>query len=188
MKKLIIFFILSIAKCHVLFSQENLVVFFTDAITNGVPVYSCDTGVDSIATVKEDPEKENWHDVKIIGQSESRYKVSITAINEDNVAPINGWVDKEQCGVWFWGKSIKTDLWAVSLYNMPDRPYPFIKITDKHIDGFDKYTDTKRKAVPVLDYKLYNGKYWIKTVIIKDKKKIIGWTTNYCPNVYGSCN
>ena len=174
--------------CHVLFSQENLVVFFADAITNAVPVYSCDTGIDCIATIKEDPEKENWHEVKILGQSNNRYKVRIIAINEDNVTPIDGWVDKEQCGVWLWGKSIKTNLWAVRLYHVPGQLYPFIKITDKYIDGFDRYIGTKRKAVTVLDYKLYNDKYWIKTAIIAGNKKVIGWTTDYCPNVYGSCN
>ena len=49
------------------------------------------------------------------------------------------------------------------------------------------FTDAITNAVPVLDYKLYKGKYWIKTVVIKDKRKIIGWTTNYCPNPYDSC-
>ena len=63
----------------------------------------------------------------------------------------------------------------------------FIKITDKYAYGFDKYADTKSKAVPVLDYKFYKGTYWIKTVIIKEERKIIGWTTDYCPNPYDSC-
>ena len=27
----------------------------------------------------------------------------------------------------------------------------------------------------------------IKTVIIKEERKIIGWTTDYCPNPYDSC-
>ena len=189
MKKLIIIIFIVISKCHVLFSQEkNIVVFFSDALTNGVPVYSNDTGSDRITIIKEYPEKENWHDVEILGQSNNRYKVCISAINENNVAPIMGWVDKEQCGVWLWGKWIKPEFCIVSLYRMPGQLYPFVKIIDKFAHGFDKYVDTKSKAVPVLDYKLYKGKYWIKTVIIKDKRKIIGWTTNYCPNPYNSCS
>ena len=188
MKKLIIIFFIVISKCQILFSQENnLVVFFTDAITNGVPVYSNDTSTDRITIIKEYSEKENWHDVEILGKSNNRYKVRISAINENNVAPIIGWVDKEQCGVWLWGKWTKPGSCIVFLYRMPGQ-YPFVKIKDKYAHGFDKYVDTKSKAVPVLDYKLYKGEYWIKTEIIKNKRRIIGWTTNYCPNPYDSCS
>ena len=188
MKKLIIVIII-IVKCHLLFSQEKkFVVFFTDAITNGVPVYSSDTASVSFASVSEDAEKENWHDVEILGKSNNRYKVRIKAINEEDVAPINGWVDKEQCGVWLWGRWKKTESCIISLYHMPGQLYSYIKITGKYPDSFEKYSTTNYKTWPVLDYKLYKGEYWIKTVIVKDKKEIIGWTTNYCPNVYGSCN
>ena len=62
MKKLIVI-IAFIVKCHILLSQEEkLVVFFTDAITSGVPVYSDDTDTISIAIVREYAEKENCHD------------------------------------------------------------------------------------------------------------------------------
>ena len=67
MKKLIIITFLVISKCLAILSQDkNIVVFFTDAITNGVLVYSNDTGTDSITIIKEYPEKENWHDVEIL--------------------------------------------------------------------------------------------------------------------------
>lgn len=89
MKKLIIV-IIAIIKCHLLFSQEKkFVVFFTDAITNSVPVYSSDTASVSFTSVKEDAEKENWHDVEILGKSNNRYKVCITAINEEDAAHTN---------------------------------------------------------------------------------------------------
>ena len=162
MKKLIVI-IAFIVKCHILLSQEEkLVVFFTDAITSGVP------------------------DVEILGQSKNRYEVRIIAINENNIAPIVGWVDKVRCGVWLRGKNINSGLWSVSLYRSPSKLNPFMEIMDKYIDGFGTYTNDK--AVPVLNYKLYKGKYWIKTEIIKDNNRIIGWTRDYCPNVYGSCN
>ena len=103
-------------------------------------------------------------------------------------APITGWVDKEQCGVWFWGRWTKPENCIVSLYHMPGLLCSFIKITGKYPDCFDNYSTTNNKAFPVLDYKLYKGEYWIKTVIVKDEKKIVGWTKDYCPNVYGSCN
>ena len=186
MKKLFVIIVL-IAKCHILLSQENkLVVFFVDAVTSGVPVYPNDTDTFSIAVVKENTEKENWHDVELLGQSKNRYKVRVIAINENHVAPIVGWVDKEQCGVWLWGKYMKPDHWIVSLYHLPSNKYPFLKISDKDIDGFGTYTDNK--AVPVLNYKLYKGHYWIKTEIIREQKRTIGWTRDYCSNVYGSCN
>ncbi len=188
MKRLIIILFLVISNCHAILSQdENFVVFFTDAITNGVPVYSNDTGTDRITIIQEYLEKENWHDVEILRKSNNRYKVRIIAINENDVTPIIGWVDKEQCGVWLRGKWTNPELSIVSLYRMPGQLYPFVKLTDKYANGFHKYVDTKSNAVPVLDYKLYKGKYWIKTVVIKDKRKIIGWTTNYCPNPYDSC-
>ena len=184
MKKLIVI-IAFIVKCHILLSQEEkLVVFFTDAITSGVPVYSDDTDTISIAIVREYAEKENWHDVEILGQSKNRYEVRIIAINENNIAPIVGWGDKVRCGVWLRGKNINSGLWSVSLYRSPSKLNPFMEIMDKYIDGFGTYTNDK--AVPVLNYKLYKGKYWIKTEIIKDNNRIIGWTRDYCPNVYGS--
>ena len=189
MKKTVAILFFVIVKCQVLFSQkDNLVVFFTDAITNSVPVYADDTTIVSYTSVKEDTEKENWHDVEILEQSNNRYKVCITAINEENIAPITGWVDKEQCGVWFWGRWTKPENCIVSLYQMPGLLCSFIKITGKYPDCFDNYSTTNNKAFPVLDYKLYKGEYWIKTVIVKDEKKIVGWTKDYCPNVYGSCN
>ena len=120
------------------FTRKKIVVFFTDAITNGVPVYFNDTGTDTITIIKEYPEKENWHDVELLRQSSNRYKVRISAINENNVAPIMGWVDKEQCGVWLWGKWIKPEFCIVSLYRMPGQLYPFVKIIDKYAHGFDK--------------------------------------------------
>ena len=119
-------------------------------------------------------------------KSDKRYKVCIVLCFDEDEAPINGWIDKEQCGVWLHGRFINPNLSIVNLYLMPDQPYPFLKITDQYADDFGKYTNGK--AVPILDYKFYNGEYWIKTVITKDKKKIVGWTKDYCPHIYNSCN
>lgn len=186
MKKLIIIIVL-IAKCHVLFSQEeNFEAFFVDAITKAVPVYANDTGNDIITNIREFTEEENWHGVEILEKSDKRYKVRITSCVDENPVPINGWIDKEQCGVWLYGEFINLSLTIVSFYLTPNQPYPFLKITDTFADGFGKYTNDK--AAPVLDYELHDGKYWIKTVITKDKKKVVGWTMNYCPNVFCSCN
>ena len=186
MKKLIVIIVL-IAKCHILFSQEeNFEAFFVDAITKAVPVYADDTGNDIITNIKEFREKENWHDIEILETSNKRYKVRITSSVGENLVPINGWVDKEQCGVWLYGRFADTEHSIVSFYLTPNQPYPFLKITDKYSDDFGKYTNNK--AVPVLDYEFHDGDYWIKTVITKDKKKVVGWTKNYCPNVFCSCN
>ena len=148
MKKLIVI-IVFVVKWHILFSQENnLVVFFVDAITNGVPVYSNDTCTNSIGIVKEYPEKENWHDVELLGQSKNRYKVRIIAINETNVAPIVGWVEKDQCGVWLHSRYIKPQLFIVELYTKLGQIKPFITLKSKNcynIDDVDAYS----KAVPV---------------------------------------
>ena len=186
MKKLLVIIIV-LAKCQFIFSQEeNLSVFFLDAETNSVPVYSNDTDNDIITNIKEFSSKENWHDIEILGKSGKRYKVCIVSCFDEDEAPINGWIDKEQCGVWLDGRFINPNLSIVNLYLMPDQPYPFLKITDQYADGFGKYTNGK--AVPILDYKFHNGEYWIKTVITKDKKKIVGWTKDYCPHIYNSCN
>ena len=186
MKKLIVIIVL-IAKCHILFSQEeNFEAFFVDAITKAVPVYADETGNDIITNIREFREKENWHDIEILEKSNKRYKVRITSSVGENLVPINGWVDKEQCGVWLYGRFADTEHSIVSFYLTPNQPYPFLKITDKYSDDFGKYTNNK--AVPVLDYEFHDGDYWIKTVITKDKKKVVGWTKNYCPNVFCSCN
>lgn len=53
MKKIIIIIIL-IAKCNVLFSQEeNFEAFFVDAVTKGVPVYSNDTCANHFTIIRE---------------------------------------------------------------------------------------------------------------------------------------
>jgi hypothetical protein len=186
MKKLILIMVV-LLQSNFSFSQENnLVVFFRDAITDSIPIYSSETSTDYIAKIKEDPEKENWHDVEILKVSDNRYKVHIMPLNVANVVPIDGWVDKEQCGVWLRAWHQEGELFIVRLYSEPGKPFPFLKLFDKMPDDFGKYTN--EEAAPVLDYKYYKGDYWIKTVIIKDKHKVIGWTRDFCPNVYDSCN
>lgn len=185
MKRIIIIFII-VANCHILSAQENLVVFFTDAVTDSIPIYCNDTDMEIYTKIKEDLQKENWHDVELLDISNSRYRVRIIPINETNTLPIEGWLDKRQCGVWLWGKNGGLNLWTFCLYDTLGQLEPSIKVTDNYIDGFEKYTNNK--AVPVLDYIFYRGVYWIKTEVFKDKKRIVGWTTDYCPNIYGSCN
>lgn len=185
MKKLIIIIIL-VAKCNVSYSQEPFSTFFADAVTNGVPVYSNDTCSNHFTIIREYEEKENWHDVEIWEKSDNRYKVHIASYQDTIATPsINGWIDKEQCGVFLYSHNLKNGLWYVYFYKEPGQLHPFLKITSKYPDIFE---EDNGKAVPVLDYKLYQDDYWIKTVIIKDKKRIIGWTKDYCPNVYGACN
>ena len=184
-----IFFIIIIlvANCNVSLSQEPFSTFFADAVTKDVPVYSNDTCANHFTIIREYEEKENWHNVEIWEKSDNRYKVHITLYQDSTATPpIDGWIDKEQCGVWLYSISLKQSLWNVYFYKKPDQSCPFLRITSKFPDDYFHYTNGK--AAPVLDYKFYNDKYWIKTVIIKNKKKIIGWTTDYCPNVYGACN
>lgn len=182
----IVFFII---KCQVLFSQEYFCVFFVDAVTNGVPVYSSDTCANHFTVIKESEEKENWHSVTLLEKSDKRYKVYIELINnEDSTeeSSVEGWVDREQCGVWPHGKYVNMNLSMLDLYKTPFQSHPFLRITSKYQDDFSEYTNSR--AFPVLDYKMQKGRYWIKTVIIKNKKRIIGWTQNYCDNIYGACN
>jgi hypothetical protein len=61
-----------------------------------------------------------------------------------------------------------------------------MELSSRYFGDFERYTNGQ--AASVLDYKLCNGEYWIKTVIIKDNKKIVGWTKDFCPNVYDACN
>jgi hypothetical protein len=186
MKKLILIMVV-LLQSNFSFSQENnLVVFFRDAITDSIPIYSSETSTDYIAKIKEDPELENWHDVEILKVSNNRYKVHIMPLNDTNVAPVDGWVEKAQCGVWLRAWHQEGELFIVRLYSEPGKSFPFLKLFDKMPDDFGKYTN--EEAAPVLDYKYYKGDYWIKTVIIKDKHKVIGWTRDFCPNVYDACN
>ena len=186
MKKTIVIFFIFCANCFATFAQKSLIVFFVDATTDSIPIYCCDKDTTSFYIIKENEQEENWHNVELLEQSNNRYKVRITSCKEDATTPIIGWVDKEQCGVWLWGKKMSSKLWTFRLYRKPEQLHPFVRIVDEDIDGFGKYTNDK--AAPVLDYKYYKGKYWIKTEILKDKKKYVGWTIDYCPNIYGSCN
>lgn len=185
MNKIIVLIFL-IVHSDVLFSQEPLVVFFADATTDSISVYRNDIDIECFIKIKEDSESENWHDVEILGQSNDKYKVRIIAINEDNAEPINGWVYKVHCGVWLHGRFHTPACSVVSLYNRPEDLYPFTHLKGKYVDDFGKYTNDM--AIPILDYRFYNGIYWIKTEIVEDGKKISGWTRDYCPNIYGSCN
>ena len=99
MKKLLVIIIV-LAKCQFIFSQEeNLTAFLTDAETNSIPVYSNDTDNDIITDIKEGSPQKDWHCIDILEKSDKRYKVRITSCFDEDVAPINGWIDKEQCGV-----------------------------------------------------------------------------------------
>ena len=186
MKKLILIMVV-LLQSNFSFSQENnLVVFFRDAITDSIPIYSSETSTDYIAKIKEDPEKENWHDVEILKVSNNRYQVRVIPLNDTNVAPVDGWVDKAQCGVWLRAWHQEGEFFIVRLYSVPGKSFPFLKLFDKMPDDFGKYTNGK--AVPVLDFKLLRGNYWIKTIIYNNNKEIVGWTRDYCPNTFGSCN
>lgn len=183
MSRIVITIIAIITNCQILLSQENFTVFFLNAATDSVPVYKTKTSTVSFIKIKENEQDENWHDVEIIEASSKRYKVIITSINETDVAPIEGWVNKIDCGVWLHGiKRFDT----VCLYAKPRDTNPLVVLKDQNYSGFSEYTNGK--TVPVKSFKLYNGDYWIKTVIKKGKKNITGWTTDYCPNTYDSCN
>ncbi len=186
MKRILIIIIILVTNCHVMFSQETLSVFFVDAMTNGVPVYSNDTCANNFTTIKEHKEKEDWHNVEILEQSNNRYKVNITSCRENDSTSIKGWVNKELCGVWLRGKYIKRDFFTISFYTKPGLLKPFMKLSSRYFGDFERYTNGQ--AASVLDYKLHNGEYWIQTVIIKDNKKIVGWTKDFCPSVYDACN
>ena len=189
MKRLFISIIVIILNLHTLFSQDkqgNIEVFFRDAITESVPVFKTKTDTICIATIKENNQDENWHDIEILEKSKKRYKVIITSFNEFPNVVVEGWVDREQCGVWLHGKlDVIHELWTVNIYSKPGSSHPKEILIDRNYGGFVEFDNGK--AVPVIDYKYFKGKYWIKTVITKNGKKVVGWTTDYCPNVYDSC-
>ena len=186
MKKIFIVTIIAVASCQTILSQEIFTVFLTNGVTDSVTVYNSETDSIGFIQIKEDLQKDNWHDVEILGTSNNRYKVRIIPLNETNATSINGWVEKEQCGVWLRGRYIKRDLFVVRLYSNPGQSKPIFEICYNYLGGFKEYPDDN--AVPVLDFTLYQGHYWIKTKINKGGSIIQGWTKDYCPDVYGSCN
>jgi hypothetical protein len=184
--KRFMFFLILVANYHVMFSQENMMAFFTNATKDSVAVYSDAVSEECFVKVKEDEQKEVYFDVEILEKSEKRYKVKIYSFNDNNAEPILGWVDKEQCGVWLHGRYIKDNFWVVQLYEKPGYAEPIIRLTDTFLDEFGKYSNNS--PVFVLDYIVYKGKYWIKTAVTKNKKRFVGWTRDYCPIKYYSCN
>ncbi len=73
MKTYIIIICLIIANCYKLFAQEdNLVVFYIDAMSKEIPIFSNDSITTPFKTMRESEEKENWYDAELIGQSQAR--------------------------------------------------------------------------------------------------------------------
>lgn len=73
MKTYIIIICLIIANCYKLFAQEdNLIVFYIDAMSKEIPIFSNDSITTPFKTMRESEEKENWYDAELIGQSQAR--------------------------------------------------------------------------------------------------------------------
>lgn len=174
-----------LANFHSLFSQENFVAFFRDAITNGVPVFTDDSCHTSFTVIKEDCEKENWHDLEILEKSGNRFKVLITSPYENNFEPVTGWIEREQCGVFLKGRYITPGQFDVRLYKEVGANVPFLTLSSTYGDDYSSFDDNK--AVPVLDIDERCGQFWIKTALRIEGKIVECWIIDYCPFIYNSC-
>lgn len=166
-------------------AHENLTVFLRNAKSVKTLIYVSETSNDVCAEIMEDSLLENWHSVEIIGYNENRYKVILRSEQYPQTFMVIGWIDKGNCGVYLYGRQRLHNQYAVNLYQTPQDSKPLKTLLNTYPDSFPQ---GESGAVPVLDV-FYDGtSYWVKTLISLDGESIIGWTKDFCPNIYGVCN
>jgi len=178
-------FILLVLNVMCGYSQENLTVFLRGAKYEKVCVYVSEKNDKVCAEIQEDSLLENWHNVEIIGNGKNRYNVIIRSEQHPNTFMVKGWINKKNCGVYLYGRHRLNNQYAVNVYQSPHDSKPIMTLLNTCPDSFPQ---GEYGAVPVLDVYRDGTSYWVKISIRHDGKSIVGWTKDYCPNVYGSCN
>lgn len=167
------------------FSNEHLVVFLQDAKSEKVCVYVSETSDDVCAEIMEDSLLENWHIVEILDNGENRYNVIIRSEQYPQAFMVKGWIKKENCGVYLYGRQRYNDQYVVNMYQSPHDSKPQKTLLSIYPDCFPQ---GESRSSPVLDFFFDGTSFWVKTSVRLDDESIVGWTKDYCPNVYGSCN
>ena len=138
-----------------------------------VPLYEDDSSALPIATIYQDTLIENWYRVEIIGESNSRFRVVIGSSWSVSDFELKVWIDKKNVAVCNW-PTMPYDGECLYLFSKPD------KNSKRQIIHADEIIDWKSQVTGVNDD-------WYRIIVITKAGKKEGWTKDYCPNIYGSC-
>jgi len=167
MKKIIFFCVSLLA-----FGCFNAQAQFIGVDNVNIPLYEDSVCTTPIATIYQDTLKEQYYKVEIIGESKNRFKVIIGSDWSYSDFGLKTWIDKDYVAVCNWPSQSLDQ--SVYLFALPD------KNSDKQIIHADEITEWKSLLVSVKDS-------WFK-IVVKTKSGLQeGWTWNYCPNIWGSC-
>lgn len=160
--------------------------FLKDAETQPVYVYESSISHKIIAEIQEDTLFENWHEVEILKIHRKRFFVLVKDLYYPKGTVIRGWINKEDCAVFLNGRYIKEGMWIVRLYDKFADEEPSMVLTSNPDAMFD---DVKSEKVMVTDVKIADSICWMRIRLeFKTGETKELWTTDFCPNIYDSCN
>lgn len=138
-----------------------------------VLLYEDDSSTRPIATIYQDSLIENWYRVEIIGETENRFKVVIGSDWSNSDFALKVWIDKKNVAVCNW-PTMPYEGKCLYLFSKPD------KNSERQVIHADDILDWKSQVTSVKDS-------WFRITVRTKTGHKEGWTKNYCPNIYGSC-
>lgn len=168
MKKL---FLLSAMVCALGMMTANAQFIGVDNVV--VPLYEDDSSTLPIATIYQDSLLENWYGVEIIGESKNRFKVVIGSDWSVSDFELKVWIDKKNVAVCNW-PTMPSEGESLYLFAKPD------KNSKRQVIHADEILDWKSPVTSVKGI-------WYKIIVKTKTGRKEGWTKNYCPTIYGSC-
>ena len=138
-----------------------------------VPLYEDAGSTLPVATLYQDSLLENFYRVDIIGESGTRFMVVIGSDWSDSDFELKAWIDKKNVAVCNW-PTMPSDGNCLYLFSKPD------KNSERQVIHADEILDWKSQVTSVKDS-------WFRIIVKTKTGQKEGWTKNYCPNIYGSC-
>ena len=139
-----------------------------------VPLYSNERDTIPIATIYQDSVVENYYNVAdILDESDARFKVIITKAWMRDDFKLEAWIDKKYIAVCNNPSAVLDN--SLYLFSQPDEN------SIKQVISHDNIIDWKSPLISV-----GKGRWYKIIVATKDGNKE-GWTLNYCPYIYCSC-
>lgn len=139
-----------------------------------VIVYEDSIGVMELDRFYQDLKHEkNLYEVYIIDKSPLRFKVKYNQLGDDENVK-EGWVEKEQCGVYLRQNGYTEDgIGFLHLY------------TSAECKEYLRLYNVGTPLVPVVDYSCETR--CLQVCIRINETEIVGWINRFCPYIYNSC-
>jgi hypothetical protein len=153
-------------------------LFFYKAGNHQVNIYSLPEGDSIIAVIEDDSIQELWSEIEVVTRSEKRFYGKIRTSFYLRI--LKGWINYEDCGVYLLPSPRfpeEANDRIVQIYEQPDVSSHSITILNEEIADLE---------VPILDISGDEGLGWVKVKCkLKSGTTIVGWTTEFCGNIYG---